>query len=488
MVPAELRRSRPARAGGIAVPAAARRGRAERSPALDLLDGLDPRRRRRRRPGELRRRPPPDDRPAERAARRLRARARAALAARDPAARHLPRHAGHERRRAAGRCTSTCPTSSATTSTARGRDVRRTTRCGWRRAGRSRRGEELHATKSHHHQGVDALGEGFVVTGWSAIDELPEAIEDPGQRFALGVQWHPEADETSAADRRAGGGCAPAARDVGRVLPPQALRAPCWLRGEPARAPGGEARPGRVRLRLAVACAPNHVSYAVAPVPGRGAAVQCCSTIRRRSTSPSRTPPPAVAGLGRPVSRATRRARVDGPLARWPPRAARRAGAAAARPSSRVRRVLDPATRRRRGSHSPTTRRCRGCGSRRACSPRGPLHRPGAGVPVLRAAADRGPGGDVAPDRAGRPVVAGARPRLHGPVVRRLRRAVPVRLRAPGSRIDLRASYQITMASLAATRLFAAGGAGGIALTAWALRRSGWSRARSPTRRSSSSA
>jgi uncharacterized membrane protein YbhN (UPF0104 family) len=34
-------------------------------------------------------------------------------------------------------------------------------------------------------------------------------------------------------------------------------------------------------------------------------------------------------------------------------------------------------------------------------------------------------------------------------------------------------SYQITMAGLAATRLFAAGGAGGIALTAWALRRSG---------------
>jgi putative glutamine amidotransferase len=58
-------------------------------------------------------------------------------------------------------------------------------------------GEDLHATKSHHHQGIDVLGEGFVATGWSAIDELPEAIEDPGRRFALGVQWHPEADETS---------------------------------------------------------------------------------------------------------------------------------------------------------------------------------------------------------------------------------------------------------------------------------------------------
>ncbi len=41
------------------------------------------------------------------------------------------------------------------------------------------------------------------------------------------------------------------------------------------------------------------------------------------------------------------------------------------------------------------------------------------------------------------------------------------------SRIGWKASYQITMAGLAATRLFAAAGAGGIALTAWALRRSG---------------
>ena len=41
------------------------------------------------------------------------------------------------------------------------------------------------------------------------------------------------------------------------------------------------------------------------------------------------------------------------------------------------------------------------------------------------------------------------------------------------SRITWRASYEITMAGLAATRLFAAAGAGGIALTAWALRRSG---------------
>jgi uncharacterized protein (TIRG00374 family) len=41
------------------------------------------------------------------------------------------------------------------------------------------------------------------------------------------------------------------------------------------------------------------------------------------------------------------------------------------------------------------------------------------------------------------------------------------------ARIDWRSSYQITLAGLAATRLFSAGGAGGIALTYWALRRAG---------------
>ena len=58
-------------------------------------------------------------------------------------------------------------------------------------------GETRHATKSHHHQGVDRVGEGLVVTGWAELDDLPEALERPDRRFALGVQWHPEADETS---------------------------------------------------------------------------------------------------------------------------------------------------------------------------------------------------------------------------------------------------------------------------------------------------
>jgi putative glutamine amidotransferase len=58
-------------------------------------------------------------------------------------------------------------------------------------------GEVDHATKSHHHQAVAELGEGLVPTGWSTLDDLPEAIEDPERRFALGVQWHPEADPGS---------------------------------------------------------------------------------------------------------------------------------------------------------------------------------------------------------------------------------------------------------------------------------------------------
>lgn len=58
-------------------------------------------------------------------------------------------------------------------------------------------GELRHATMSHHHQGVDRLGEGLTVSGVSTLDDLPEAIELPEAQFVLGVQWHPEADTAS---------------------------------------------------------------------------------------------------------------------------------------------------------------------------------------------------------------------------------------------------------------------------------------------------
>jgi putative glutamine amidotransferase len=56
-------------------------------------------------------------------------------------------------------------------------------------------GAEQLTVKSHHHQGVDRLGDGLKVSGWSVEEaELIEAIEMPGRGFALGVLWHPEED------------------------------------------------------------------------------------------------------------------------------------------------------------------------------------------------------------------------------------------------------------------------------------------------------
>jgi putative glutamine amidotransferase len=58
-------------------------------------------------------------------------------------------------------------------------------------------GGAVTAVKSHHHQAVDRVADGFTVTGWADGDDLPEAMESTAHRFALGVQWHPEADEES---------------------------------------------------------------------------------------------------------------------------------------------------------------------------------------------------------------------------------------------------------------------------------------------------
>jgi putative glutamine amidotransferase len=45
---------------------------------------------------------------------------------------------------------------------------------------------------SHHHQAVEKVGKNLIATAWSS-DGLIEAIEDSRpERFALGVQWHPE--------------------------------------------------------------------------------------------------------------------------------------------------------------------------------------------------------------------------------------------------------------------------------------------------------
>lgn len=47
----------------------------------------------------------------------------------------------------------------------------------------------------YHHQAIGSLAEGLVAVGW-ADDGTIEAVEAPDRNFLLGVQWHPEEDET----------------------------------------------------------------------------------------------------------------------------------------------------------------------------------------------------------------------------------------------------------------------------------------------------
>lgn len=51
-------------------------------------------------------------------------------------------------------------------------------------------GESVDAS-CYHHQAIDDVGDGLVVSAWDA-DGVVEAVEVPGDRFALAVQWHPE--------------------------------------------------------------------------------------------------------------------------------------------------------------------------------------------------------------------------------------------------------------------------------------------------------
>ena len=54
-------------------------------------------------------------------------------------------------------------------------------------------GEEVSNAMMYHHQAVDQLGDGLVVTAVSE-DGVVEALEFAGNKFGVAVQWHPEQD------------------------------------------------------------------------------------------------------------------------------------------------------------------------------------------------------------------------------------------------------------------------------------------------------
>lgn len=58
-------------------------------------------------------------------------------------------------------------------------------------------GELETVARCHHHQAIDSVGDGLIVSGRALADGMIEAVELPENRFALAVQWHPEADRES---------------------------------------------------------------------------------------------------------------------------------------------------------------------------------------------------------------------------------------------------------------------------------------------------
>ena len=72
------------------------------------------------------------------------------------------------------------------------------------------------AVKSYHHQAIDELADGLVVSARSD-DGTIQAVELPGVAFGVAVQWHPEED--AAEDARLFEGLVDAARQYGAARP-----------------------------------------------------------------------------------------------------------------------------------------------------------------------------------------------------------------------------------------------------------------------------
>jgi putative glutamine amidotransferase len=58
-------------------------------------------------------------------------------------------------------------------------------------------GAERASVRSHHHQGIDRLGDGLVVSGVAEPGGVVETIEMPERRWALGILWHTEEERES---------------------------------------------------------------------------------------------------------------------------------------------------------------------------------------------------------------------------------------------------------------------------------------------------
>ena len=263
---------------------------------------------------------------------------------------HLPGRLGHEDHRPLARARSTTPT----------------TTCGWRDGSLAARaaGERSHATKSHHHQGVDRIGDGLEVTGLG--DDRRPARGDRGCRAAgsrsasSGIR---RPTRHVAADRRArrGGARVPRALGGGRVTLTVLEPATEQVLDELPRAGVEE-----VDAAVARAKAAYPAWRAVSPGRPRAAAAPA----RRRARARARGAGGARGAQRRQADR--RRARRDGHGRRHVPLLRRRGRAAARRhdPGRRRRRDDVPrAARRGRADHAvelPARRSPRGSSRRRS--------------------------------------------------------------------------------------------------------------------------
>ena len=231
------------------------------SEVLDADRRPDPRRRRRHRPGRYGSRADPQTSTRCPSATRFEiALARGGDRARHAAARHLPRHAADQRRLRRHAAPAPARPLRPRRAPPRGRLLRR------RRPRRQPAAEGSLAAPPPARRctrpsptttrASTASASGLVVSGVSALDDLPEAIELPDRRFVLGVQWHPEADRGErawsaalvAGRRRAPRRCRRLARRArrerarGRRGPSPILTAQCGCRRRSERPPGGWSR------------------------------------------------------------------------------------------------------------------------------------------------------------------------------------------------------------------------------------------------------